>query len=309
MRILVTSIGSFSADCVISSLKNEHFIVGCDIYPAEWHVVSKDCNKTYQVPYSAHPDYISQIIKICIDEKIDILLPLTDPEVDVLNSHRDDFSSQGTLICIPPSGCIEIARNKYAICSMFETDELVHVPHFCKSNEIPISFPFPAIAKPINGRSSEGLFFISSLEDSYLVQRKSNYIIEEYLEGNVITVDYLRDSQGNDCSISREELIRTKNGAGLTVRLFNDDELKKAVSHIGKRLNVKGCINMEFIFCKGAYYLIDINPRFSAGIAFSKLAGYDIVNNCLNCFMNLKIMPNVPVKEQIAYKRYIEQSL
>jgi carbamoyl-phosphate synthase large subunit len=43
LKILVTAIGSFSADCVISSLKcNGHYVVGCDIYNGMWHAVTKD---------------------------------------------------------------------------------------------------------------------------------------------------------------------------------------------------------------------------------------------------------------------------
>ena len=51
MNLLVTAIGSFSADCVINSLRKVgHTVVGCDIYPPEWHAVSKDCNWVYQAP-------------------------------------------------------------------------------------------------------------------------------------------------------------------------------------------------------------------------------------------------------------------
>ena len=51
MNLLVTAIGSFSADCVINSLRKVgHTVVGCDIYPPEWHAVSKDCNWVYQGP-------------------------------------------------------------------------------------------------------------------------------------------------------------------------------------------------------------------------------------------------------------------
>lgn len=75
---------------------------------------------------------------------------------------------------------------------------------------------------------------------------------------------------GADFSIPREELLRTKNGAGTTVRIVPDSDLMQMASYIGKKLNVRGCINMEFIRSKDStYYLIDINPRFSAGVAFS----------------------------------------
>ena len=63
---------------------------------------------------------------------------------------------------------------------------------------------------------------------------------------------------------------------------------------------------MEFIKSDNKYFLIDINPRFSAGVAFSLLAGYDMVNNHLNCFSGKDIMPGVAFKTTIMVKKYVE---
>jgi len=38
---------------------------------------------------------------------------------------------------------------------------------------------------------------------------------------------------------------------------------------------------MEFIELNNEFYLIDVNPRFSARVAFSVIDGYDMVNNHL----------------------------
>ena len=41
MNILLTAIGSMSAKCAINQLKTTgHNIIGCDIYPKEWHTES-----------------------------------------------------------------------------------------------------------------------------------------------------------------------------------------------------------------------------------------------------------------------------
>lgn len=69
MNILVTAIGSFSADCVINSLRNAgHTVVGCDIYPSEWHAVSKDCNWVYQAPFATkESEYIQFYLKFLLN--------------------------------------------------------------------------------------------------------------------------------------------------------------------------------------------------------------------------------------------------
>lgn len=309
MNILITAIGSFSADCVVLALKKAgHKVVGCDIYPSEWHPVSKDCNKTYQVPFATDNDnYINSIKEICLKENIEMLFPLTDLEIDVLNENREIFSEIQTKLCIQSQECLSIARNKYNLTRLFEKDTYINVPRTILASVEEADLSFPVIAKPINGRSSEGLYRLYSKNDISTIKNKENYIIQEILQGNVYTVDYVRDSNGNDFSVPREELLRTKNGAGTTVRIVPDHNLQNQVSYIGNKLNVIGCINMEFILNKGRYYLIDINPRFSAGVAFSNFIGFDMVISHLNCFLNRDILEQINFSEQIICKRYYEE--
>lgn len=309
MNILVTAIGSFSADCVINSLRNAgHTVVGCDIYPSEWHAVSKDCNWVYQAPFATkESEYIQFLLEISLKHHIEYLFPLTDLEIDVLNQNRTIFEQNKIVLCMPSSRTLAIARDKYTLYKTFEHDDLVPSIATYLSGEVPMSL-LPAIAKPYNGRSSEGLSRISEVKELEEISQKRGYIFQEVKEGPIFTVDYVRNNQTNrDFSVAREELLRTKNGAGTTVRMSNDTSLKQLVSHIGRTIQVNGCINMEFIQSNGQYYLIDINPRFSAGVAFSYMIGYNMVLNHLNCFIGKDIQASVLYQEQIIVKRYREE--
>lgn len=66
---------------------------------------------------------------------------------------------------------------------------------------------------------------------------------------------------------------------------------------------------MEFIKHLDKYYLIDINPRFSAGVAFSLVAGYNMVMSHLNCFNESDIYSPIEYAEQLITKRYKEEIL
>lgn len=311
MKILVTAIGSFSADCVINSLKSHgHKVVGCDIYPSHWHAVSRDCDNVYQVPFATQEkEYISFLIDICKKEQIDAIFPLTDIEIDVLNLNRNELGNIGVSLFIQSENCLSIARDKFAMYKLFKDDESVNLPYSVCSEDLTLEFPIPAIAKPINGRSSEGLRRIKKSEQLKDLVGINSYIIQQEIPGPVFTVDYVRDSFGKDFAIPREELLRTKNGAGTTVRIAPDKILMDTVSHIGEKLNIVGCVNMEFILNNGIYYLIDINPRFSAGVAFSNFLGYDMVISHLNSFIGKCICNPIEIEEQIICKRYKEELL
>lgn len=308
MRILVTAIGSFSADCVIGSLKkNGHYVVGCDIYPGSWHANAKDCDNFYQAPKAVSDDFIPFLLEVCKTEKIDYIFPLTDIEIDVINSHRTVFHEHKVKPCIQSQSCLEISRNKLELSKKFRNDGLINIPVFTASEDLNTDFELPAIAKPINGRSSEGLSTINNIEELRQIRKKKGYIIQQKIEGSVFTVDYIRGSNGADFAVPREELLRTKNGAGTTVRIDPSPILKQMVSHIGSTLGIVGCVNIEFIHSDNRFYLIDLNPRFSAGVAFTQCVGYDLVANHLNCFVGKEIDPGIAFDEKIICKRYYEE--
>jgi len=311
-NILVTSIGSFSADCVIKELAIIGCnIIGCDIYPSEWHAISKKCRKVYRAPLARNQnEYINFVLHLCDTENIQYVFPLTDIEIDVLNRHRQIFHDRGVILCMPSHETLLIARDKYALHKFFEKDEIVPTIKTYKVGTDIVPDVLPCIGKPYNGRSSEGLKRIHSIKELELAKGCEGYLIQELIEGPVFTVDYVRaESTGNDFSVPREELLRTKNGAGTTVRIVCDETLTHLTSHIGKKINVNGVINMEFIKNHDSYYLIDINPRFSAGVAFTNKVGYNMVINHLNCHAGKNIDDPCFYHDQLITKRYYEETL
>ena len=311
-NILVTSIGSFSADCVIRELIEIGCnITGCDIYPSEWHAISKQCSKVYQAPLAKNEDeYIDFLRHVCDTQNIKYIIPLTDVEIDVLNKHRQSFYGKGVVLCMPSYETLLIARDKYALYKAFIDDDLVPSIKTYKVGKDIVPDILPCIGKPHNGRSSEGLRRIHSMNELNLARGCESYIIQELIEGPVFTVDYVRsESTGNDFCVARKELLRTKNGAGTTIKIICDQRLINLACHIGRKIHVNGAVNMEFIQSYDSYYLIDINPRFSAGVAFTNKAGYNMVINHLNCHTGKEIDTECKYYEQLMTKRYYEEIL
>lgn len=309
-KILVTAIGSFSADCVIRELnKAGHTVIGCDIFPSAWHAVSHDCERVYQSPLAVdHDKYIAFVMEICANEGITHVFPLTDVEIDTLNMHRAVIEDTGVVLCMPSNESLSIARDKYRLHQAFVDDEQVPSIETHKLSEVDIATMIPCIVKPYNGRSSEGLRRVSKACEVEDITNKADFIAQRLITGPVFTVDYARcDRTGHDFMIPREELLRTKNGAGTTVRITPDEGLVRLVSHIGQKLKINGVINMEFIKHDDAYHLIDINPRFSAGVAFTVKAGYNMVLSHLNCFTGADILPPCEYQECLMTKRYVEE--
>lgn len=311
-NVLITSNGSFSCEEIVTSLQSEaDLLVGTNIYPEHLIGVSHLFDCTYLIPAPCEQNYISELLHICHKHKIQFIFPLIDIEVDILSKHRKTFADKGITICLSNAGSILISRDKYLSYLTFKNDKFITPIPTCSYADIAgnkFEHLFTSsifVAKPYNGRSSQGLLYLSNFAEIESIPNKENYIFQPKIEGEVFTVDYIQDAYGNDFSITRKEIFRTQNGAGLSVEIQKNETLQKMASHIGKKLQILGAINIEFLFDGSQYYLMDINPRFSAGIAFSRLAGYDIVKNHFLCFQNNPIENNVIITPCYAVKRYI----
>ena len=292
-RALVTAIGSFSSDIVIKKLKNNGFyVVGLNVNPKEWIAESLMVDSFYQAPYvTNHTEYDEFIKRICLEERITHVIPLTDTELDDLNCIRDWFDSMGILLCVTSEKSISIARNKletYKFGKLYP--DIVNIIPTYSYDEIKkkkCEELIPVIAKPINGRSSQGItkFYSTNLLKEFLSKEKSDYIFQPIIEGDIITVDTIRNLNGFTYAVARKELLRTLNGAGTSVYVFHDDALEETCRFLADKLEVLGCVNFEFIQDEhGKYWLIECNPRFSGGVEFTAIAAYDIVANHFRVF-------------------------
>ncbi len=312
-KILVTAIGSFSSDIVIKKLhQNGYFVVGTDIYPREWVVAARNVDKFYRVPKASEGEaYIHRLWEICEENEIDFLFPLTDPEIDILNRYRDPFSRLSVQICMSDYETINRCRNKRKTADFLRAAnacELVNSYDSKKMKRMAVSYPI--VCKPVSGRSSQGLKIFDDAQSFYAFYDRidpETYLFQPYIPGNILTVDIVRDRFGNCCAVARRELIRTLNGAGISVRVFRDHALEKSCKEIAELLNVVGCVNFEFIEADdGKRYFLECNPRFSGGVAFSVLAGYDFVTNHLRCFKNEEIETTAEIEEHYISRKYEE---
>lgn len=326
--ILVTAIGSFSAGAVIDACRREGYrVVGCDIYPAEWVVNSMEADVFYQAPYATDwQAYQAFLTDVCHKEQVDYLIPLTDVEVDALQDWPNVAAELHAVICMSGHGTIALCRNKEklerflaarGICRTIPGQRLSEIIGTEWDSRF-AGLPYPLVLKPWDGRSSQGLRIIRSSQEMMLAvelcrHQTERYMVQPMIEGNVVTVDVVRDPVSGDCvCLPRRELLRTPNGAGTSVYVFRDEYLESQCREIAAALDIRGCVNFEFIESgdgeapEDRWRFLECNPRFSGGVAFSCMAGYDMVKNHLNCFMGRELEPEGTIRGQYIARRYTE---
>lgn len=314
VNVLVTAIGSFSADIVIKNLKKMGFrVIGCDIYPKEWIADAYQVNTFYQAPYAtSESDYIAFIHRVCKEEQISVVLPSTDVEVDVLNRNREWFEQNGVMLCISSADTLSLCRDKRNT-QRFIQEHVAQIRTIQTREASGFSCPpesYPVVCKPLDGRSSQGLHYIRSEEEwkSFLkTETIDRYIVQPYIAGSVVTVDVIRDCYDHCVAVPRKELLRTLNGAGTSVYVFHDEKLEANCTVLASKLGILGCVNFEFILDdEGTYHFIECNPRFSGGVEFSCIVGYDCVSNHIRAFEGKQIEPFEIRHNQYIARKYEE---
>lgn len=310
MKILLTSVGSFSGPYVIDALSaSGHHVLGTDINPISVLPSIDKLGSFYQVPHSQDADaYLCRLREIIRQEAVDAVIALTDPEVDLLAARGGFFGDTGVVMLMPRSHQVSLVRDKLRMSQHMTEGGLLTIPTAETLDSSVGNFGFPMIAKLRTGRSSIGLRRLNSEDDiSPSLKVEGRYIFQPHLDGDVITVDIVSDPDaGNFCYMPRLEHIRTANGAGMTVEVFEDESLTSTVNRLCALSKLRGCFNVEFIRNNDGYHLMDINPRFSAGIGFSLCAGYDFVNNHIACFTGNSIEKLNVCRTGIYFRRIYE---
>ncbi len=321
--VIVTAIGSFSAQNVISACHAAGMrVVGCDIYPAEWVVNSRDVDVFYKAPYATDREAYRNFLKeLCKKEQAEVLMPLTDVEIDVIQAWRtgmpEDFQTLGAKVWISDVSAIALCRNKEKMEAFLRERGLCRtIPGVRLSELEPAGLRYPLVAKPFDGRSSQGLRILESEADlEFLLhtcseEQKQQYLVQPKISGPVITVDVVRNPEsGQTFCLPRRELLRTLNGAGTSVCVFRNELLEQQCRDIAEAVGIRGCVNMEFIEAdpeKNEYYFLECNPRFAGGVAFSGAAGYDMAEAHIRCFAGEALEEMSVTGEQYIARRYAE---
>ena len=316
MKCMVTAIGSMSAEVIITrlALLPGVEVIGCNMHPAAWTPASRLVQRFHEVPSAKEEAaYLARLLQICQGEQISHVIALTDPEVDVLSIYHEKFAALGVVLCIPPRTAVQTARDKLEVYRRFAKHPRIRPIATTDFREARfMAFSGPLLAKPRYGRSSEGQVHIS---DAVALQfwgerlGGQDYVVQPLHTGNVMVVDVVRHPDGHSAAMTRQELLRTTNGAGMVVRMQPGHICDVLAQEVADTLGMHGCINVEFLMVNDAPLLMDINPRFSAGVVFSIMAGCDMVANHLRCFSDKNLEPCSAAPNSVYARGFVEHSL
>lgn len=276
MNILFTGVGRRVE--LLQAFRNAALVLGkkLKIYGADMTGTAPAlayCDYTRKVTSMKSPDYISQLVEICREDHINLLIPTIDTDLLVLSRNKAKFEAVGTKVMVSEPDKVLICRDKNNT-SQFFVDCGLHAP-------IPLndwkkySSGYPAFIKPKDGSSSVNAFRVENEEELEVYAGQiDDYIVQPFVSGTEYTIDIFCDWNGEPVSIVPRERMQVRAGEVLKTKICLDETMIDEAKILCKAFKPCGPMTVQLIRDgNGIDWFIEINPRYGGGAPLSMKAG------------------------------------
>lgn len=335
LTVLITAAGSPSAPGLIKCLKNNGErmvrVVGTDMKADA--TIEQMTDVIRLVPPAAASDYIDALLKVCEEEKVDVLIPGISQELPQLQNRKADFEAIGTKVSVSDGEGLLIANDKIALYEYMK-DKGFSIPNFRVVKTISefenaceeIGFPNKAICvKMKDGSGSRGIrlidpkksrfdifvgekpnSFFTTYEDMLSILKEADSIPElmvmDYLPGLEYSVDLLADHGKTMYIVGRESNVINAS-IPLEATLAYNEEAYEISKRIVESLELDGNVDLDFKFDENGHpQLMEINPRLAATLSVIAAGGCNLLYLRVKQLLGEEL-PDITVNYGVKLKR------
>lgn len=299
MRILLTSVGrrGYLVKFFKEALTNNDQIWGADNskYAPAFHY----CDNAFLLPKVGDADYVDNLINFCKKNKIDIIIPLIDPELEVLAAQRQRFYDENIMAVISPPKTVEIAFDKY-LTYKFGAENGINVPVTVLSVEEALqliaedNLNWPVAVKHRKGSASMNITYCKNEKQLRSAFENCPFpMIQEFIDGDEYGYDLFGDFEYKPISVYCKKKLQMR--AGETDKAISTDnpELIALGLKIAQNLQIFGPTDVDVMISPDGPKLLEINPRFGGGYPCSHLAGADFPAKLIAIRKGQKLTPDI----------------
>ena len=293
-KILVTAMGGDIGNSYARSVFGEEFsIIGCDMNPL--FCPNASIEQFFQVPpASLVEDYLNAVKGIIEKAGVDLIVPISEPEIQAFHDHRRIWSSWDAKVLINNELILDNFLDKYKTVQYLGSIGF-KVPKTYLLKDYQYQLDFPMIIKPVKSCGSKGVEKVDSDTDINYYMQKDNgeYLIQEYLgsDDQEYTTGIFSDGK-NTASITFKRKLG-RGGTSTEVTLIESKVMDAMAENLAHKIHLIGSINIQTRLCDGEFIPFEINPRYSSTLGFRKQFGF---SDCL-------WWPRISLGGEFSYKK------
>lgn len=255
--------------------------------------------KPFVVPASGQANYLDRIHSVCQSEQVGAILSLHDFDSLYLARYCKDLESIGTAWLGASVETLELCLDKVELARHCELQQLgssvptLSAQGFLEADAPIFSTEDGVIAKDRLGCASSGLTELRGTwdavraqliacsregesRDSTLETRGTQLVVQPRIDAPEFNVDLFFDRSGSYRGSCVKRKIRMRNGEtdAATVLTRPPERILDTCLAVCEGLDLVGNVDVDVFDLGDRVQVLDINPRFGGGYAFSGLAGY-----------------------------------
>lgn len=259
-----------------------------------------EADRSFIVSRIDDPTYIDQILTICTEHSVDLLISLNDLELPVLALNKERFRTVGTTVVVSSFEVIDRCFDKWKTLQFLEACGLRAPETALSLNEARQKIQngclrFPLIVKPRWGSASIGIERVRDIDELEMAYALVRYrltdsilagvskdldhaiLIQELLGGDEYGLDIVNDLDGNNHAVFVKQKLAMRAGETDRAVTLELPVLEALGSTIGANLGHVGNLDCDVFWDgKSEPCVLEMNPRFGGGYPFSHVAGSDV---------------------------------
>jgi carbamoyl-phosphate synthase large subunit len=299
MRILLSSVGrrGYLVKYFKQAVGNAGEVWGAD--SSFYASAFRYCDHVVLLPKVGEAGYVDELLALCKKNKIDMVVPLIDPELEVLAPQYDKFRSNGVMAVVSPAGTIEIAFDKYQTW-LHAKQAGIDVPETVTTIEETLKLvsagklSWPVMVKPRKGSAS--MFITRCRNEGELrlaFQNCPGPMIQQFVPGEEYGYDIFCDSDFKPISVLCKRKLAMRAGETDKAVSVNEKKLIDLGVKIAQAFTMFGPIDADVKMDKNVPMLLEINPRFGGGYPCSHLCGADFPAKLIAVCKGQKLAPDI----------------
>ena len=308
MKVLVTAIGGEISQSVIKCLKNSKYrpyLVGCDCNP--YAGGRGDVDMFFQAPLvSQIQEYKNFLKDIILTQQVQYVFPVSYQEIQFFHTYRGEFQENPASFVAQNAELVETFLDKFKTGLFFESIGFPF-PQTWLSEEYQNQLDFPLVLKKRWGSGGRDFFVIQDSEElRFLLTRKENMIIQEYLPGedNEFTAGLFSDGRTKQTITFKRQLA--PGGFSQQVELVEDERIISFPQKLAETLDFCGSLNVQFRLTEKGCIPFEVNPRFSSTVYFRHLFGFKDVEWSLDLCEGQSIVYSGPFRKGVGVRTFGE---
>lgn len=273
------------------------------------HVYAADCSvdapalqeaeQGFLLPSVTDPEYDRELLRLCQQQRIGLLVPLNDLELPRLAALTSALRSLGTIPVVSSPEVIHICSDKLATDQFLSRQQIPAPRTYLALDEVlPLLERSPklsVIVKPRWGSGSIGIQVATNAEELRLayhfagnavkhsclvrsdeLQHEPSLLIQERIAGPEYGLDVINDLQGRYVATLIKRKLSMRAGETDRAVTIHDPELEALGQRLGQTLGHVGNLDCDVIVGPDGPRVIELNPRFGGSYPFAHQAGANV---------------------------------